>query len=330
MLPIIDLHCDLLSYLVNVPNANALNKRDIGCALPYLKEGKVKLQAMAVFTQTKKGSHLNALKQFDAFETLCTQHADDVFTSKTQQIKFNKDKTAAILAIENASGLLEENEPLELLFERLDTVLRRFGNLLYITFTHHTENRFGGGNYSEVGLKQDGVELLRYMHGKGIAVDLSHTSDQMAFDLLATIDKLQLKIPVLASHSNMRAVWEHPRNLPDELIEELIARKGIAGVNFVRAFLHETDPEVLYKHISYGFYKKLPLVFGADFFSTAMLNDPARIPYFFESFSNAGQYPVILKKLQQNGLDVDACGQIAHENAMDWLQRVGYTLLGAS
>ncbi len=330
MLPIIDLHCDLLSYLINVPKANALNTTDIGCALPYLREGNVKLQTMAVFTPTQKGCNANAAKQFDAFEQLCKQHPEYIFTSNTKQIKFNNEKTAALLAIENASGLLEENEPLELLFERLDALLKRFGNLLYITFTHHTENRFGGGNYSEAGLKQDGVELLRYMHGKGIAVDFSHTSDQMAFDLLATIDKLQLKIPVLASHSNMRAVWEHPRNLPDELIEEIISRKGIAGVNFVRAFLHETNPEVLYEHINYGFDKKLPLVFGADFFSTAMLNDPARIPYFFKVLSNAGQYPAILKKLQQHGHDMDVCGDIAHENAMDWLQRVGYTLLGAS
>lgn len=328
MLPIIDLHCDLLSYLVNVPNADATNTQDIGCALPLLAQGKVKMQVMAIFTTTAPGSVQNASQQLNAFQELCTQHHEQVFPLIKKQIKFTEGKTAIILAIENASGLLEADEPLDTLFGRLDDILDRFGNLLYITFTHHTENRFGGGNYSEVGLKEDGIELLRYMDGKGIAVDLSHTSDKMAFDILDNIDKLQLRIPVLASHSNMRSVWQHSRNLPDELIEELINRKGIAGVNFVRAFLHDTDPNQIYEHIAYGLNKGLSMSFGADFFSTIMLNDPARIPYFFDSLSNATQYTEILKTLLNKGYDMETCGALAHENAMHWLQRIGYTLLG--
>jgi len=329
MLPIIDLHCDLLSYLVNVPNAHAANTQEIGCALPFLAQGKVKMQVMAIFTTSQPGSVQNASLQLNAFQELCKQHEEQVFPLLKKQIKFTEGKTAIILAIENASGLLEADESLETLFGRLDDILHRFGNLLYITFTHHTENRFGGGNYSEVGIKQDGIELLRYMDGKGIAVDLSHTSNQLAFDILNTIDKLQLKIPVLASHSNMYAIWQHPRNLTDELIEELIIRKGIAGVNFVRAFLHETDPNQVYEHIAYGLNKGLSMSFGADFFSTIMLNDPSRIPYFFDSLSNASQYAEILKTLMnKKGYDMETCGALAHENAMDWLQRIGYTLMG--
>ena len=53
---IIDLHCDLLSYLETVPNADLFNKEEIGCSLPFLIEGNAGLQVMAIFTSTGKGT----------------------------------------------------------------------------------------------------------------------------------------------------------------------------------------------------------------------------------------------------------------------------------
>ncbi|UZR94625.1 dipeptidase [Chondrinema litorale] len=324
MFPVIDFHCDLLSYLVNVPGADALNSEAIGCALPNLKSGDVKLQVLAVFTATNPGSVENASKQFDAYEQLCTDYKDWVYdAAKDLKIK-NNDKAALVPAIENASGILEEDESLDLCFERLDVLLNRFNRLLYITITHHSENRFGGGNYSDKGLKDDGKQLLKYLDSKQIAVDLSHTSDQMAFDILNTIDQSNLNVPVIASHSNMRAICDHPRNLPDELIEELKRRNGFAGVNFVRAFLDNDNDKIIFDHIAYAKKKNLPLVFGADFFSTSQLNDPARLPYFFKSLSHAGQYPHILEEMQDREFSEEDCYQLAFDNASKWLVSQGF------
>ncbi len=58
--------------------------------------------------------------------------------------------------------------------------------------THHTENRFGGGNFSEVGLKEDGKVLLDYLTDKNIVIDLAHTSDALAFGILNYIDHKKL------------------------------------------------------------------------------------------------------------------------------------------
>ena len=324
MFPVIDFHCDLLSYLVNVPGAEPLNAEAIGCALPNLKVGDVKLQVLAVFTTTTKGSAKNASMQFDAYHKLCEDYKDWIYDVGQHAIIKNNGKTGVIPAIENASGLLEEDEPLQLCFERLNKLIDQCGKILYITITHHTENRFGGGNYSDVGLKNDGIELLKYLNGKKIAVDLSHTSDKMAFDILNTIDDLKLKIPVVASHSNMRAFCDHPRNLSDKLINELKKRKGFAGVNFVRAFLDNNNEKAIFDHIKYGFKKDLPLVFGADFFSTELLNDPERIPYFFKSLSHAGQYPQILEEMLDRNFTEEDCYHLAFENARVWLSNMGF------
>ena len=59
--PVIDLHCDLLTYLTR-PNTTIYKTEDVGCAIPYLKEGNVKLQIMAIFAPTEEKSHEFGLK----------------------------------------------------------------------------------------------------------------------------------------------------------------------------------------------------------------------------------------------------------------------------
>ena len=48
--PIIDLHCDMLSYLSRIENADPNNSEEIGCSIPYLKEGNVKIQTLAIYS----------------------------------------------------------------------------------------------------------------------------------------------------------------------------------------------------------------------------------------------------------------------------------------
>lgn len=124
--------------------------------------------------------------------------------------------------------------------------------ILYIGFTRHAENRFGGGNNSKVGLKEDGKKLLQYLNGKKIAVDFSHASDTLASDILDYLSDHNLEVPILASHSNYRKVFNQTRNLPDHIAKEIIQRGGIIGVNFLRAFVNNENPNALYHHINRG------------------------------------------------------------------------------
>ena len=69
-LPVVDLHCDMLSYLAKVPAANPYSKDDIACAVPFLKTGGVRMQVMAIYTDVNPDSMNLALKQADLFEEL--------------------------------------------------------------------------------------------------------------------------------------------------------------------------------------------------------------------------------------------------------------------
>ncbi|MDX5436950.1 MAG: membrane dipeptidase, partial [Pontibacter sp.] len=240
--PIIDLHCDLLVYLTDVPGSKIDNVLEIGCALPALTEGNVKLQVMAIYSATAPGSTGYAALQRDMYELLVKDPSNNLYNITTsaqlQQILQAREGIGMVAAVENASGFCEEDEPLEDGFKKLEKIIEACGRILYISMTHNDANRFGGGNFSDKGITRDGQMLLDYIHGRQIAIDLAHTSDALAHDILTHIDKERLDVPVIASHSNFRTLWDQRRNLPDELAQEVIRRNGLIGMNFLRHFLH--------------------------------------------------------------------------------------------
>ena len=69
MIPIVDLHCDLLEYLAQDP-ARSPNDRAVPCCIPFLIEGGVKLQTLAVFTMTEPGSVASGQRQLNALKSL--------------------------------------------------------------------------------------------------------------------------------------------------------------------------------------------------------------------------------------------------------------------
>jgi len=84
------------------------------------------------------------------------------------------------------------------------------------------------------GLTRFGRKVVERARTLGMAVDVSHASDRAAEAAIEVAGG-----GVLASHSGARAVADHPRNLPDELIEALAASGGVVGVVFFPAYLDE-------------------------------------------------------------------------------------------
>lgn len=325
-LPIIDLHCDLLVYLTDVPGSVKENIEEIGCALPALTQGNVKLQVMAIYCAAGAGSTNYARLQADMFKELADTDncLTPVASAADLQNAFKSDSVGMVAAIENAAGFCEEDEPLEDGFKKLEKIIDTVGRLLYISFTHHGANRFGGGNMTDSGITRDGKMLLDYLHGRKIAVDLSHTSDALAHDMLTHIDREKLDVPIIASHSNFRPVWEHNRNLPDELAQEIIRRKGLIGMNFLRHFLHTEEPEALLHHILYGFEKGAEdaICFGADYFYFADSPDLDRFPYYYPDHAHAGvSYAHVLKRLQSR-LTAEQLKKLTHQNAQNFIERI--------
>lgn len=323
--PIADLHCDLLSFLAAVPRADAFSKDQIACAFPWLQEGGVRMQVMAIYTNVDASSMRMAGKQAKIFYDLLRKEEKTVrkFDADFLKNPASDDRISIIASVENAAGFGTEKATWPEIYKQFDAMLNTVGPLAYISFTHHTENRFGGGNYTEgIGLKEDGKRLLDYMAGKRIPIDLSHTSDLLAEGILQHIDRHHLPIPVIASHSNFRAIWDHKRNLSDEFAQEIIQRGGIIGVNFLREFLDRDVPERLFEHLLHGFkLGENAISFGADFFYTKNFPDKSRHPIYFPLAENAGKYPSLLESLSKN-LDESQLRKLASENVFNFYQKL--------
>ncbi|HSX26818.1 MAG TPA: membrane dipeptidase [Chlamydiales bacterium] len=315
---IADFHCDLLSYLAGDPTRTVENPES-RASVGQMRKGGIVLQTLAVFTETKAESTKLGEAQLKAFESL------------KKRAVFQKE-IYPLLAVENASGFCEEFEPLEKGLKRLERWLDAAGSIGYISFTWNQENRFGGGNASDTGIKADGERLLEWMEGKKIAIDLSHTSDALAHDILNTIDEKGLTIIPVASHSNFRSIVDHPRNLPDEIAQEIFKRKGVVGLNFVRPFLG-TEPEDFLRQIEHA--EKLGglnhLCFGADFFYDG--DSPPELdylkPFFLERFDDASCYPRLIELLRTK-LTHPQMEKISHLNLLKLLKSTGSLPMASS
>ena len=145
--PVIDLHCDLLAHMLNMSKPDPFKREGIGCSFPDLTEGNVQRQVMAIFTATEKGSAALAVRQSEIFASFLTEYPNDctlVHDVNTLSQITTSSKIGMIAAIENASGFCEEGEPLSIGFERLERIITNTKRILYISLTHHAENRFGG------------------------------------------------------------------------------------------------------------------------------------------------------------------------------------------
>lgn len=320
-----DLHCDLLSYLQEAPNASPMIGGRIGCTIPDLKAGHVKLQVMAIYTATEKHSTALALEQAHIYKNLMHdyQHVFSHFDIENSTLNFNSDnKINTIIAIENAAGICEEDDDLNKAFNNLNKLMSVCGKPLYLGLTHHGENRFGGGNNTQVGLKEDGKALINHLAENNIALDFSHTSDQLASDILNYLEKNNLHLPIIASHSNFRSVYHHNRNLPDDIAKEIIKRNGLIGINLLRAFLNPENANALYDHIKYGIQLGAShnLCFGADYFYCDSHPDQTRKPFFFPAHDSAAKYPEILNNIAAL-MNVNMAQQIGGDNLLHFIAR---------
>ncbi|GAB4234894.1 MAG: dipeptidase [Chlamydiales bacterium] len=281
------------------------------------------MQVLALFTPTEVNSTLTGKKQADCLERLLRLYPQNYQPYHKESTLFFPHPIQVIPAIENASVFFEEHEPLEEGFKRFDAFLEVHGKPLYVSLTWNMENRFGGGNMSKIGLKADGERLLEYLSEKRIPVDLSHTSDLLASDILNKKNQNKYDFLVLASHSNFRSVNDNPRNLPDEFALEIKRNRGIIGINFVRRFLSSDATCRIIEHVDHGYKLGLEdvLSFGADFFCDLDIPRSSEIPFFFEEYGNSSVYPKVLEELGAS-LIKQVLDPIAFKNANNFIDRV--------
>lgn len=117
--------------------------------------------------------------------------------------------------------------------------LRQFHALgtRYMTLTHSKNNDWADSATDDPvrnGLTPFGRAIVREMNRLGMMVDLSHVSPKAMHDALDSS-----KAPVIFSHSNARALMDHARNVPDDVLKRMAANGGIVMVNFYPGFLSD-------------------------------------------------------------------------------------------
>lgn len=322
-LPIVDLHCDLLSYLESHPQRTPYDLI-ARCAIPQLRQGHVKLQILAAFTRTDSYSVQKGLNQVRIYQELPLNYSKDLIHYSSQW-NLESPLIGVLLAFENASGFCSEDEALHQGIQRLNNIIKNIGKPLYISLTWNTENRFGGGSLTQIGLKKDGKCLLEELHQKNIAIDLSHASDALAYELIDYIEGNNLNIPLMASHSNARTVTSVARNLSNEIAQEIFRRKGIVGLNLYHYFIGQNE-DFLPKHIAH--WLELGgedcIALGADFFyDTDFSSSSNQDKAFFSPYQNASCYIHLLKFLQKElSLSSSLLEKIAYRNALIFVQKL--------
>lgn len=105
--------------------------------------------------------------------------------------------------------------------------------------TYNAQNLLGTGGTERVdsGLSDYGVEIVKAMNDVGMLVDVSHCGDR------TTLDAIEVSAqPIAITHSNCRALNNHPRLKTDEAIRKLAAKGGVIGITGVRNFVRDQEP----------------------------------------------------------------------------------------
>jgi membrane dipeptidase len=107
----------------------------------------------------------------------------------------------------------------------------------YMTLAHFYNDEWADSSTDKPahnGLTDFGKDVVREMNRQGMLVDISHVSDKTFYDALEVS-----KVPPIASHSSVRAISNHPRNMTDDMIKALAAKGGVIQINYERNYLSE-------------------------------------------------------------------------------------------
>lgn len=261
---LIDMHCDTILLLMREEGLQ-LKQSPLCVDLKKMKRAGSMAQFFACFVYMKEFTghdrftkgYQHALRMMERGKKEFADNADmiSLVTNYDELMRnYAMGKMSAFLTIEEG-GILADD------IKRLDHLYAE--GIRMITLLWNGENCIGYPNSRDValmqkGLKPFGVETVERMNELGMIIDVSHLSDGGFWDVMRYSKK-----PVMASHSNARALCLHPRNLTDDMIKTLAENGGVSGVNFYPIFLNGTanaSIDDLIRHIEHMYY-----VGGEDF-----------------------------------------------------------------
>ena len=251
--------------------------------LPWLREAGIGLVFNTVFVHPKHKPEKtleSALGQLDTYDRIYGVYKNEVFQIKTRDdlMRIGSDAGIGFLTLMEGADPIEGPDKLGEFHER---------GVRLIGLTWNDKNRFASGNETEEGLTDEGRDLIKRMNGLRITLDLSHINEKGFWEAIG----LTTLIPV-ASHSNARALTDHPRNLRDDQLLAISERGGVIGIVLYNQFLKTGDKtptvEDVFKHTDY-----IVTLCGEDHVGIGSDMDGARIEDFPEDLRKIADIPKI-------------------------------------
>lgn len=204
--------------------------------LPRMREGGLDAQFWSIYLGKTEGpgrAIREAVLRIDAVHQLVERHPADLAIARTSQELRHVVADGRIACLMGVEGghIIEESLP------ALRTLYRLGARYLTLTHSFNTSWADSSGTLeppepTNGGLTVFGEDVVREMNRLGMMVDVSHVSDDTFWHVLRVT-----RAPVIASHSSVRAVADHARNMDDAMLEALAAGGGIVMINFYSGYV---------------------------------------------------------------------------------------------
>ena len=306
--PVFDFHCDTALVLLGEDRNQAGSLRKNSGHIDLERAGKLGgyAQCFACFT-TDLPEILKGISPIVLFEReLATiqrevdKNSDLIsIVYSTEEIEENRaaGKMSAILTLEGTAGI--DYNPA--LLEDLWAIGFRVSSLGW-----NERNPLTGSNVTGGGLTDLGREYVKEAQRLGMRVDVSHISDEGFWDIMKITNA-----PILATHSNSRAVFEHSRNITDDMFRAIRETGGVAGYNTCREFTGEpSDLDTICDHILHF------MELDPDGKHIALGGDLDGVDAMPDGFEGVQSYPALARKLLDRGLTEDNVMDIFWNNAI--------------
>ena len=305
--PIFDAHEDIAFHL-SYFNRDFVNP-GVPCmiTLPGLRQADVRFVLNTIFVHPKlrpEKTLENARLQMQVYEDLYINHSNEiikVLNSEDINRAIELQKIGFITLMEGADPL--ENS--DSIYEFYEKGLRVLG------LSWNNRNIYASGPDSEEGISPEGIRLIENINRLNIVLDLSHLNRNSFWQAL---EKYQ-GTPV-ASHSNARALTDHPRNLDNDQLQEISKRGGVIGIVLYNHFLRTGDKkpnlEDIYRHIDY-----IINLCGEDHVGIGSDLDGARLTDFPRQIRNVSKLQRIPQYLISKGYSSDLVRKICYDNFLN-------------
>ncbi|MBK3515983.1 dipeptidase [Carboxylicivirga marina] len=210
--------------------------------LPRMKAGGLDAIFFAIFTSQRQRTDENY--------ALAYQMAHQMIDSTEKALALNKDMASLALKADDAAAIekqgkraiylgMENGFPLNKDIGRVEEFYKR--GVRYVTLAHTKNNDICDSSTDKNGAEHNGLsaygtEVVKEMNRLGMLIDVSHISDKAFYDVIK-----ESKAPVFASHSSVRAICNHPRNMDDEMIKTLAAHNGVIQICILGAYIQDED-----------------------------------------------------------------------------------------